>query len=175
VTLPEAQANILYLINRDYAGDGIDDIEEDTLDAIGEIIATLPWEAKLKVAYQNPIWNEDNGGSILWDSAQNGGCGVPCEYYSYLNADIASVEGGFTDARPSLIKHATGADGSQIYASWVGYVNTKLASDLRAANTKIAQFTTATNVTFATSIQDWINLAVKFGEKNITIAGHTTT
>ncbi len=175
VTLPEAQANILYLINRDYVGDGIDDIEGDTLDAIGEIIATLPWEAKLKIVYPNPIWNEDNGGSILWDSEQNGGCGVPCEYYSYLNADMATIEGGFTDARPSLIKHATGADGSQIYANWVEYVNKSLAYDLRVANTKVAQFTTATNLNFATSIQDWINLAVKFKEKNITIAGHTIT
>lgn len=161
VTLPTAQAQVLNAI----IGQGAEAVTEltvDELNSISGILAQMPWEAKLKITYSQPIWREDNGSTIAFTNRffvlDDAG-----EEYTFRDAS-------FSDARPSLIKHETGANGEYIYASWQEYVADKLATDQTKAGSELAQYTTAENATFATSIHDWIILANKFVAKGITIA-----
>ena len=161
VTLPTPQATIINTILGADAGEVADLLPEEQ-NLIFQQLAQMPWEAKLKVAYTQPIWREDNGSTIAFTNR------VPQldeagETYTFQ--DVA-----YNDVRPSLIEHEKGANGEYIYAAWYDYVNKMLAADRNKVGTELVQYTTALNTYLAVSIYDWIDLANKFGVMGITIA-----
>jgi hypothetical protein len=161
VTLPTPQATIINTILATGAG-VVDDLTVEEQNLIFQQLAQMPWEAKLKVEYTQPIWREDNGSTIAFTNRmpQLDEAGE-----TYTFQDVA-----YNDVRPSLIKHEKGANGEYIYAAWYDYVNKMLATDRNKVGTELVQYTTALNTNFAVSIYDWIDLANKFGAKGITIA-----
>lgn len=161
VTLPTPQATIINTILGADAGEVADLLPEEQ-NFIFQQLAQMPWEAKLKVAYTQPIWREDNGSTIAFTNRmpQLDEAGE-----TYTFQDVA-----YNDVRPSLIKHEKGANGEYIYAAWYDYVNKMLATDRNKVGSELVQYTTALNTNFAVSIYDWIDLANKFGAKGITIA-----
>lgn len=161
VTLPTPQATIINTILGADAGEVADLLPEEQ-NFIFQQLAQMPWEAKLKVEYTQPIWREDNGSTIAFTNRmpQLDEAGE-----TYTFQDVA-----YNDVRPSLIKHEKGANGEYIYAAWYDYVNKMLASDRHEVGTELVQYTTALNTYLAVSIYDWIDLANKFGAKGITIA-----
>lgn len=161
VTLPTPQATIINTILGADAGEVVFLLPEEQ-NFIFQQLAQMPWEAKLKVEYTQPIWREDNGSTIAFTNRmpQLDEAGE-----TYTFQDVA-----YNDVRPSLIKHEKGANGKYIYAAWYDYVNKMLATDRNKVGSELVQYTTALNTYFAVSICDWIDLANKFGAKNITIA-----
>lgn len=161
VTLPTPQATIINTILGADAGKVADLLPEEQ-NFIFQQLAQMPWEAKLKILYTQPIWREDNGSTIAFTNRmpQLDEAGE-----TYTFQDVA-----YNDVRPSLIKHEKGANGEYIYAAWYDYVNKMLATDRNKVGTELVQYTTALNTNFAVSIYDWIDLANKFGAKGITIA-----
>jgi hypothetical protein len=161
VTLPTPQATIINTILATGAG-VVDDLTVEEQNIIFQQLAQMPWEAKLKVEYTQPIWREDNGSTIAFTNRmpQLDEAGE-----TYTFQDVA-----YNDVRPSLIKHEKGANGEYIYAAWYDYVNKMLATDRNKVGTELVQYTTALNTNLAVSIYDWIDLANKFGAKGITIA-----
>ncbi len=161
VTLPTPQATIINTILSAEAGEVADLLPEEQ-NLIFQQLAQMPWEAKLKISYTQPIWKEDNGSTIAFTNRmpQLDEAGD-----TYTFQDVT-----YNDVRPSLIKHEKGANGEYIYGSWYGYVNKMLATDQTKVGSELTQYTTALNTNFAVSIYDWIDLANKFGAKNITIA-----
>ena len=161
VTLPTPQATIINTILGADAGEVADLLPEEQ-NFIFQQLAQMPWEAKLKTEYTQPIWREDNGSTIAFTNRmpQLDEAGE-----TYTFQDVT-----YNDVRPSLIKHEKGANGEYIYAAWYDYVNKMLATDRNKVGTELVQYTTALNTNFAVSIYDWIDLANKFGAKGITIA-----
>lgn len=161
VTLPTPQATIINTILGADAGEVADLLPEEQ-NFIFQQLAQMPWEAKLKTSYTQPIWREDNGSTIAFTNRmpQLDEAGE-----TYTFQDVA-----YNDVRPSLIKHEKGANGEYIYAAWYDYVNKMLATDRNNVGTELVQYTTALNTNFAVSIYDWIDLANKFRAKGITIA-----
>lgn len=161
VTLPTPQATIINTILGADAGEVADLLPEEQ-NFIFQQLAQMPWEAKLKVKYTQPIWREDNGSTIAFTNRmpQLDEAGE-----TYTFQDVA-----YNDVRPSLIKHEKGANGEYIYSAWYDYVNKMLATDCNKVGSELVQYTTALNTNFAVSIYDWIDLANKFGAKGITIA-----
>lgn len=161
VTLPTPQATIINTILATGAG-VVDDLTVEEQNIIFQQLAQMPWEAKLKISYTQPIWREDNGSTIAFTNRmpQLDEAGE-----TYTFQDVA-----YNDVRPSLIKHEKGANGEYIYAAWYDYVNKMLATDRNKVGSELVQYTTALNTNFAVSIYDWIDLANKFGAKGITIA-----
>lgn len=161
VTLPTPQATIINTILATGAG-VVDDLTVEEQNLIFQQLAQMPWEAKLKIEYTQPIWREDNGSTIAFTNRmpQLDEAGE-----TYTFQDVT-----YNDVRPSLIKHEKGANGEYIYAAWYDYVNKLLATDRNKVGTELVQYTTALNTNLAVSIYDWIDLANKFASKNITIA-----
>lgn len=161
VTLPTPQATIINTILASNASEAYElTVEEQNI--IFQQIAQMPWEAKLKIEYTQPIWREDNGSTIAFTNRmpQLDEAGE-----TYTFQDVT-----YNDVRPSLIKHEKGANGEYIYGLWFGYVSKLLATDRTIVGTELEQYTTALNTNFAVSLLDWWALAYKFGAKNITIA-----
>lgn len=161
VTLPTPQATIINTILATGAG-VVDDLTVEEQNLIFQQLAQMPWEAKLKIPYTQPIWREDNGSTIAFTNRmpQLDEAGE-----TYTFQDVA-----YNDVRPLLIKHEKGANGEYIYAAWYDYVNKMLSTDRNKVGSELVQYTTALNTNFAVSIYDWIDLANKFGAKGITIA-----
>lgn len=161
VTLPTPQATIINTILASNASEAYELTTEEQ-NIIFQQIAQMPWEAKLKTEYTQPIWREDNGSTIAFTNRmpQLDEAGE-----TYTFQDVT-----YNDVRPSLIKHEKGANGEYIYAAWYDYVNKMLATDRNKVGTELEQYTTALNTNFAVSLLDWWALAYKFGAKNITIA-----